>query len=182
MRCHVVIPVNSQDQKSAGVSKFLAFSWLLSFLRDGNGIDALGNGVNNRSNIGLRILITSLHLNNQEVGRLRCLPCISRGIAVLCHLSCDLVLHVSQTASWLWIYLSKSGFDTPYSRLNWFAYLHEDSRTGGNQEVGFDLRTSEVHVAVSGWNSFDKHDLPHKLHTLSTLLRGRQAGVWFLLS
>ncbi|GKG01622.1 hypothetical protein Tco_0306327, partial [Tanacetum coccineum] len=48
-------------------------------------------------------------------------------------------------------------------------YLHEDSEREENQEVEFDLRPSE-------WlGSFDKNDLPHKLHNfVQPLLRGRK--------
>ncbi|GKB94422.1 hypothetical protein Tco_0980559, partial [Tanacetum coccineum] len=52
-----------------------------------------------------------------------------------------------------------------------FDHLHEDSEWEENQEVEFDLRPSE-------WlGSFDKNDLPNKLHNfVQPLLRGRKLG------
>ncbi|GJY45511.1 hypothetical protein Tco_0434574 [Tanacetum coccineum] len=51
--------------------------------------------------------------------------------------------------------------------LNCLNFWHEDSELEENQEVEFDLRPSE-------WlDSFDKNDLPHKLHSFcSTLITG----------
>ncbi|GKB37155.1 hypothetical protein Tco_0882097 [Tanacetum coccineum] len=77
-------------------------------------------------------------------------------------------LHVSQHCIIAVTYLQNPVFATPTICMR---ILREE-----NQEVEFDLRPSE-------WlDSFDKNDLPHKLHNFVQAFTGAEAGVWFFLS